>query len=200
MQDYFSSFLNSLNLLETLAVVLSLAYVILAAKEKIAAWYCAFISVGIYIFLCIKAHLYAETFLQFFYLIMAVVGWYQWNTKSFKNLPSPKIIQLPLKRHLLNILLSSIVTLATGFFISKYTQAALPYLDAFTTVFSLYATWMVAKKVLENWLYWIVIDLVSFILYSSRNLHLSGLLYLLFTVLAIYGYFTWKKKFNLQNA
>lgn len=199
MEDYISSFLNSLNLLESIAVVLSLAYVILAAKENIAAWYCAFISVSIYIYLCINAHLYAETFLQFFYLIMAVVGWYKWNTKSLKNLPSPPIIQLPIKTHLLNILISGTLTLITGFLLSNYTQAALPYLDAFTTIFSLYATWMVAKKVLENWLYWIAIDLVSFILYSSRNLYLSGLLYILYTLFAIYGYILWMKKFKLQN-
>ncbi len=199
MEAYLIAFVNSLNILESIAVLLSIAYVILAAKEIIIAWYCAFLSVSIYIYLCIKAQLYAETFLQVFYLIMAVVGWYKWKFKKSENKSEKRIIQLPLKHHFINILLSSIATIITGYLLGKYSQAASPYMDAFTTVFSLYATWMVAQKVLENWLYWIVIDLVSFFLYTSRNLYLTGLLYIIFTLLATYGYFSWKKKFKLQN-
>lgn len=200
MEDYFISFFHSLNIFESLAVLLSIAYVIFAAKEIILAWYCAFLSVSIYIYLCLNAQLYAETFLQIFYLIMAVVGWYQWRFKKSEDKSGNIIIQLPLKTHLINIVLSSIATLISGYLLSKYTQAALPYMDAFTTIFSLYATWMVAQKVLENWLYWIVIDLVSFFLYTSRDLYLTGLLYIVFTLLATYGYLSWKKKFKLQNA
>jgi nicotinamide mononucleotide transporter len=200
MEDYFISFFHSLNIPESIAVLLSIAYVIFAAKEIIIAWYCAFLSVSIYIYLCLNAQLYAETFLQVFYLTMAVVGWYQWKFNNSGDKSGKKIIQLPLKKHLINILLSSIATVITGYLLSKYTQAALPYIDAFTTVFSLYATWMVAQKVLENWLYWIVIDLVSFFLYTSRDLYLTGLLYIVFTLLATYGYFSWKKKIKLQNA
>lgn len=200
MENYLNSFLHSLNILESIAVILSIGYVVLAAKENIWAWVCAFFSVSIYIFLCLKAQLYAETFLQIFYLIMAIVGWYQWRLKKSEKKSGKKIIQLSIKKHLINILLSALAVLITGYFLSKYTQAALPYTDAFTTVFSLYATWMVAQKVLENWLYWIVIDLVSFFLYTSRELYLTGLLFITFTILAIYGYFSWKKSFNKQHA
>ena len=200
MEAYLISFLNSLNILESIAVLLSIAYVILVSKENIIAWPCAFFSVSIYIYLCLKAQLYAETFLQVFYLIMALVGWYQWRLKKSGNNSLKKIIQLPVKQHLTNILISSFATLITGYFLSKYTQAAMPYVDAFTSVFSLYATWMVAQKVLENWLYWIVIDLVSFFLYTSRELYLSGLLYIVFTLLAVFGYISWKKSFKAQHA
>lgn len=200
MEAYLISFLNSLNILESIAVLLSIAYVILVSKENIIAWPCAFFSVSIYIYLCLKAQLYAETFLQVFYLIMAIVGWYQWRLKKSGNNSLKKIIQLPVKQHLTNILISSFATLITGYFLSKYTQAAMPYVDAFTSVFSLYATWMVAQKVLENWLYWIVIDLVSFFLYTSRELYLSGLLYIVFTLLAVFGYISWKKSFKAQHA
>lgn len=200
MEDYLVSFIKSISVLESIAVILSIGYVILAAREKIIAWYCAFLSVLIYIYLCLNAQLYAETFLQVFYLIMAVIGWYQWHFKKSKNHSIKKIIQLPLKKHVLNILISSLATIITGYLLSKYTQAALPYLDAFTSVFSLYATWMVAQKVLENWLYWIVIDLFSFFLYTSRELYLSGLLYIVFTLLAILGYISWKKSFKAQHA
>lgn len=200
MDDYFISFFHSINIPESIAVLLSIAYVIFAAKEIILAWYCAFLSVSIYIYLCLNAQLYAETFLQIFYLIMAIVGWYQWKFNSSEDKSGKKIIQLPLKKHLTNILLSSLATVIAGYLLSIYTQAALPYIDAFTTVFSLYATWMVAQKVLENWLYWIVIDLVSFYLYTSRELYLTGLLYILFTLLAIFGYLSWKKSFKAKHA
>lgn len=200
MEQYLSSFIQSLNIPETIAVILSICYVILIAKENIMAWYCAFISVSIYIYLCIHTHLYAETLLQFFYLIMAIVGWYKWKYNNAKSAQSKKIIQIPLKLHLINIFISTITTFIAGFLLSKYTNAAAPYIDAFTTIFSLYATWMVAQKVLENWLYWIVIDLVSFFLYSSRELYLTGLLYILFTILSIYGYISWKKSYQQQHA
>lgn len=200
MEHYLISFIQSLSILESFAVILSIGYVILAVKENILAWYCAFISVSIYIYLSLNAQLYAETLLQVFYLIMAVVGWYQWNFQKNKNQFVKKIIQLPLKKHLLNISISSLATLIIGYIFSKYTQAALPFVDAFTTVFSLYATWMVAQKVLENWLYWIVIDLVSSFLYISRELYLSGLLFITYTILAIFGYFSWKKSFDKQHA
>lgn len=200
MEQYLSSFIQSLNIPETIAVILSICYVILIAKENIMAWYCAFISVSIYIYLCIHTHLYAETLLQFFYLIMAIVGWYKWKYNKAKSAQSKKIIQIPLKLHLINIFISTITTFIVGFLLSKYTNAAAPYIDAFTTIFSLYATWMVAQKVLENWLYWIVIDLVSFFLYSSRDLYLTGLLYILFTILSIYGYISWKESYQQQHA
>jgi nicotinamide mononucleotide transporter len=131
---------------------------------------------------------------------MAVVGWYQWRFKKEVSESKKKIKQLPVLKHLINILLSSIATIITGYLLSKYTQAALPYVDAFTTIFSLYATWMVTEKFLENWLYWIVIDIVSFFLYTSRELYLTGLLYIVFTLLAIFGYLKWKKSYKAQHA
>jgi nicotinamide mononucleotide transporter len=131
---------------------------------------------------------------------MAVVGWYQWRFKKEVSESKKKIKQLPVIKHLINILLSSIATIIVGYILSKYTQAALPYVDAFTTIFSLYATWMVTEKILENWLYWIIIDIVSFFLYTSRELYLTGLLYIFFTVLAIFGYLEWKKSYKAQHA
>ncbi len=199
MEKHLISFIESISILESIAVILSIAYVLLAAKQNIIAWYAAFFSVSIYIYLCLNVNLYAETLLQFFYLIMAVVGWYQWKFKKDKEETSLKIIRLPFKKHLLNIFISSLLTIATGFLLSNYTKAAMPYVDAFTTVFSLYATWMVAKKVLENWLYWIIIDLVSAFLYASRELYLTALLFFAFTLLAIYGYISWEKSYKVEH-
>jgi nicotinamide mononucleotide transporter len=81
-----------------------------------------------------------------------------------------------------------------GFYFATYTNAKMPIVDSFTTVFSLFATYMVVKKILGNWLYWIIIDTVSVYLYFSRDLHLTALLFMAYTIIAIFGYFNWLKK------
>ncbi len=176
-------------IIETLAVLFSIAYVILAAKESIWCWGAAAISVILYIYICYTAQLYPETGLQVFYLIMAFYGYYQWNKKK----GTLQITQWSISKQLLIILIASILTFLMGFYFATYTNAKMPIVDSFTTVFSIFATYMVTKKVLGNWLYWIVIDAVSVYLYFSRDLHLTALLFIAYTIIAVFGYFKWLK-------
>ena len=180
------------SIIESTAVFFSVLYVILAIKENVWCWWAAAISVILYIYICYTAQLYPETGLQFFYLIMAIYGYYQWN----KNDSSLKIQQWTITKHLFILLLGALLTFLMGFYFSIYTNAAMPLVDSFTTVFSVFATYMVTKKVIENWLYWIVIDAVSVYLYFSRDLHLTSLLFLVYTIIAIFGYFAWIKRNN----
>ena len=92
------------------------------------------------------------------------------------------------------ILIGAILTFFMGFYFTTYTDSQMPIVDSFTTVFSVISTYMVTKKVLGNWLYWIVIDAVSVYLYYSRDLHLTSLLFVVYTIIAIFGYFAWIKK------
>ena len=177
---------------ESVAVFFSILYVMLALKESIWCWGAALISVTLYIYICYNAQLYPETGLQVFYLLMAFYGYYQWN-KNDRNL---KIQEWTTNKHLLILLLGAILTFLMGFYFSIYTNAAMPLVDSFTSVFSVFATYMVTKKVLGNWLYWIVIDIVSVYLYFSRDLHLTSLLFIVYTVIAIFGYFSWLKRNN----
>jgi nicotinamide mononucleotide transporter len=87
-----------------------------------------------------------------------------------------------------------------GYLFEKYTNQANPYIDAFTTLYSLSATYMVTKKILGNWIYWIIIDLVSIYLYAQRDYNLTAVQYGLFTVLAVFGFFAWRKEFKTQKA
>ena len=194
--DEITFFLNNLNfnwsIIEVLAVIFSLTYVILAAKESIWCWTAAAISVILYIYICYTAQLYPETGLQVFYLLMALYGYYQWN----KNDSNLHIQQWTTTKHLLILLIGALLTFLMGFYFTIYTNAALPLADSFTTVFSVFATYMVAKKVLRNWLYWIVIDAVSVYLYFSRDLHLTSLLFMAYTIFAIFGYYSWLKRNN----
>ena len=189
-------FINQINFnfsaLETLAVFFSLLYVFLASKNHIYCWVAGGISVLFYIYICYHAGLFAETMLQFFYLIMSIYGYLNWN-KNNGDLP---IIQWSIKTHWILIFTCTIIAFFTGFLLKIYTSAEMPLIDSFTTVFSITTTYMVAKKVLGNWIYWIIIDLVSIYLYSSRELYLTSFLFIAYTFLAIYGYSKWLTTFK----
>ena len=90
--------------------------------------------------------------------------------------------------------------LPLGVFAHLYSTQALPYLDAFITAFSIIATWMTAKKVIQNWIFWVVIDALAIYLYASRSFYLISGLYGLYTILSISGYFQWKKKIEKSYA
>lgn len=184
------------SIIETIAVLFSIIYVVLAAKQNIWCWFFAAISVTLYIYICLNIQLFAETILQIFYLIMAIYGYYNWKQIDGEL----EIQQWGIAKHLLLILLGAISTFLIGFYFTSYTNAKMPIVDSFTTVFSIIATYMVTKKVLGNWLYWIVIDVISIYLYFSRDLHLTSLLFMLYTVIAIFGYFTWLKKIKTNES
>ena len=187
-------FLNNLDFnwsgIESVAVFFSILYVILAAKENIWCWGAGVISVSLYIYICFFSQLYPETGLQVFYLFMAFYGFYHWNKKE----QSLQISEWSISKHLFILIVGAVLTFLMGFYFATYTNAKMPIVDSFTTVFSLFATYMVVKKILGNWLYWIVIDTVSVYLYFSRDLHLTSLLFMAYTIIAIFGYFNWLKK------
>ena len=197
MQEFFQILTNldiNWSIVESIAVFFSVLYVVLAARESIWCWGAACISVSIYIYICYTAKLYPETGLQVFYLIMAGVGYYMWNKDKKEEIKEWSEL-----KHLGIIFLGTILTFFMGFYFSIYTDSVMPIIDSFTTIFSLIATYMVVKKVLGNWLYWIVIDLVSVYLYFNRDLHLTSLLFIVYTIIAIFGYFSWVNRMKINE-
>lgn len=197
MQEFFQILTNlefNWSIIESIAVFFSILYVVLAARESIWCWGAAAISVSLYIYICYTAQLYPETGLQIFYLIMAIVGYKMWKKEN-----NEEIKEWSELTHLGIIILGAILTFFMGFYFSTYTDSAMPITDSFTTVFSLIATYMVVKKVLGNWLYWIVIDLVSVYLYFNRDLHLTSLLFIVYTIVAVFGYFSWIKRMKINE-
>ena len=183
--------------LEWIVTLTAILYVILAALKNIWCWPFAFISSAIAVYIFYDSKLYVESFLSVFYVIMAVVGYVMWNkTKNDKA----QIIKWDLKWHLINIAASLVLAFLLGYLLQEHTDQEEPYVDSFTTIFALAATFMVSKKVLNNWLYWIVIDAVSIYLYTSRNLELLAVLYFVYTILATYGWIKWKKQYKLQSS
>lgn len=97
------------------------------------------------------------------------------------------------------ILLILVLTIASGYFLNNYADSSLPYLDAFTTSASIIATWMLARKMLENWLFWIVIDMISMFMYIYKELYATATLFLIYSVIAYFGYLKWKKDWALEK-
>lgn len=189
---FFNNLDFNWSVIESIAVLFSIIYVVLAAKQNNLCWIFAIMSVLLYIYVCYTAGLYAETALQIFYLFMSFYGLYNWNKDKLKS----SVVQWSISKHLVFILIGAIFTFIMGFYFTIYTSAKMPIIDSFTTIFSVIATFMVAKKILENWLYWIIIDLTSIYIYFSRDLHLTSLLFLIYTIIAVFGYIKWTRKIN----
>lgn len=179
-------------LMEITAVVFAIIYLLLAVKQDVRCWYAAIFSSFLYFFIMMSANLYMEAYLQIFYIIMAIYGWFQWNKISEDR--SKFIVRTwSIKQHL--IVISSIISLAyiSGSLLNIYTEAALPFIDALTTWGAIIATYMVAKKLLENWIYWFVIDSISVLLFMSRGLYLTSVLFFVYLIIIYFGYKSWTK-------
>jgi len=193
---------QGISLWELAAVLLAIAYLLLAVGERLLCWYCAFISTAIYTAIFWDVNLLMDSALNVYYMAMAVFGWYQWkyggnsktDAKTIRN--GIGISSLSQSQHLIIIVSITLLSLVSGFLLSKYSQAAWPYVDSFTTWGSVFATYLVARKYLENWLYWIVIDTVSVPLYLDRGLNLTALLFGAYAIIAIVGYFNWRNHFR----
>jgi nicotinamide mononucleotide transporter len=184
---------------EWVAVVLALAYVILAAKENIWCWPAALGSTIIYTWLFYDVSLLMESALNVYYMVMAVYGFLMWRNGSNSASHNPlQISSWSLQKHLVCCAVLAVISLILGWIMSNYTHADFAYLDSATTVFAVFTTWLVAKKVLENWLYWIVIDFVSIYLYFSKSMMPTAALFVIYVVIAFMGYIQWQKRFQ-QN-
>ena len=187
--------LRSLSSWEITAVVLALVYLVLAIRENIGCWIAAILSTSIYVVLMYQAGLYMESGLQVFYIAMAVYGWYSWmHGEGPEN--RLQVSSWPLRRHVVPFFLIVLLALASGFVLTRYSDAAMPYLDSFTTWGAIVATWMVARKIIQNWHYWFIIDSVSIYLFVSRGLWLTALLFVLYLVLIVIGYFKWRQSMD----
>ena len=184
---------------ESLAVALGIAYLLLAMAEKASCWYAAFASTLIFLFLFWDVNLMMESALQLYYLGMAVYGWWHWRHGN-RDDGSLAISRWPLRKHLLAIAGVVLLSAASGELLSNYTTASWPYLDSFTTWGAVLTTWMVARKILENWLYWIAIDGLSIFLYLDRGLYLTAALFAAYVIIVIFGFLTWTRHYRNQSS
>jgi len=175
-------------ILESLATLFGVLYILLVVYERRMAWLFGIASSGIAIYFFLGANLYSESLLYVYYVLAGLYAWIYWG----KNPESRSIKMMRKSEVLAYILLGVVLSSALGFAFSK-TDAAYPYFDAATSMFSFIATWLTARKILENWLFWIVIDLASAALYAMKDLYLLSALMLVYTAVAIFGYLKWKR-------
>ena len=185
-------------MLEWFGVFTGILCVWLAAKNNIYNWPIAIVSVVIYIFIFFESKLYADMGLQFYFLAMNFYGWYFWS-KNKNNKDAERAVSLITKKEIIFSIVGIIVfTAALGFLLHANTDASFPFVDSFCTACSLIAQIFLARKVLQNWLIWIVVDLCYIPLYIYKSLNLSAVLYAVLVAIAVKGYLDWKKTYREQ--
>lgn len=173
-----------------MAVILAIIYLLLAIKQHISCWFAAFFSSLLYFFIMYSAGLYMEAWLQIFYCVMAAYGWSQWRISITDD--SKFLVRTWTRtQHIKVISLIFFLAFISGLALERFTNAALPFIDSLTTWGAIVATYMVAKKLLENWIYWFVIDSISVFLFYSRGLFLTSMLFLFYLIIIYFGYKSW---------
>lgn len=190
--------IQATSLWEAAAVLLSLAYLILAVRRSLLCWLCAFLGTSIYIALAMKVKLYMQVPLNVYYLAMAVYGFVAWR-RGQAEAGAVRVESWTVNRHVMVTLLVIIASAANGWALSRWTDSPAPYLDSFVTWGSIVTTWMVARRIIENWLYWIVVDSAAAWLYYSRGLLLTTVLFIIYLGIVVRGYFVWRREQALQS-
>lgn len=185
--------------LEWFGVITGLLCVWLAAKNNILNWPIACISVVIYIFIFFEGKLYADAGLQVYFLVTNIYGWYFWTKNKNQSVKQTPVLNITKKEILLSILAVTIFTLALGFTLFRKTDAAFPFTDSFCTACSIVAQVFLARKVLQNWLIWIFVDIIYVGVYFSKAFYATGLMYAIYIGIAAMGYIDWKKIYRGQK-
>jgi len=181
------------NWIEIAGVILSLIYLYLSIKQKVSLWIFGFLSSVLYIIVFFNTKFYADMSLQFYYLVISIYGWYNWKygkPDSESKLPATKIS----KRLILQLVLSSILIYSIYYLVlAKFTDSTIPKADSLVGMLSVIGTWMLARKLIENWLVWIVADGIATGLFYYKGLYLTSALFIIYTIMAVIGYIQWKK-------
>ena len=185
-------------IIEGIGAALAIAYLLLALKQNKLCWFAWIASSILYLYVMYQAGLYMESLLQVFYLCMGFYGLSQWS-KTINNNQNTYVDLWSIGNHIFAISLVIVLSLLSGTLLSNFSNAALPFIDAFTTWGAIVASYMVAKKILENWIYWFVIDFISVFIFASRGLYFTSALFVTYLVIIYFGYKSWSKIRLNQN-
>lgn len=182
------------NWVEIVAAALGLIGIGLQIKQNPWYWLTAILMALLYIYVFFVAGFYADMSFNFYYLVVSVYGWMHWVRTREKHEPGKfEATKLSISQWVKWLSLSSVFFVIIYLILRYLTDSEVPVGDAFTTALSITATWLLARKVLENWLFWIVVDAVSTVLYIYKEMYPSVILFSVLTILAVFGYFKWKK-------
>ncbi len=178
--------------IEGLATVFGLACVVLYVRRNIWAWPTGLVQVLLYCYIFYEVKLYSDLLLHLIYVVLQLYGWYYWLRGGTAAGERP-VTTLSANALAWWAMVGLVGTAALGYTMSTYTDAALPYPDAFTTAMSLVAQWLLARKVLQTWVFWIAVDVVAIGVYLSKSLYFTTGLYTVFLGLAVVGFLTWRR-------
>lgn len=184
--------------IEFIASLLGLISVWLVTKQNNCCWPTGIVMVIIYVFIFYQNKLYSDMLLQIFFIVMQIYGWYTWSNNSNKT-TKLEVSWLTFKEQLLWIAGIIVLSVVIGFCMKRYTNADLPYIDAATAAMSIAAQWLMTRKKIENWLIWIIADLIYIAIYLTKSLYFTTVLYLIFLILAYKGFITWKNHLAKLN-
>lgn len=187
------------NYIELFGLIFGLLYILLSIKQNIWCWPAGFITSALYVYVFFESKFYADMGLQVYYVFVSIYGWYNWMFGAKSNKQDDLKISKTNYRLALYLLLATIVFfIIIAYILINYTDSEVPYWDAFTTAASFVATWMLAKKIIEHWIIWIIVDLVSLGLYIYKGLYPTVILFAVYSVLAILGFIEWKKQIRIE--
>jgi len=183
---------------EIVAVIFGLLSVWYAKKENILVFPTGIISVLLYVYICYNWKLYADMGVNFYYFIMSVYGWIVWSTKTDGTAVTP-IAKNTSRENVISVSLFIVFFIIMAYILSSYTDSDVPYWDSLTTGIFLVGMWLMAKKKIENWIAWIIGDLISIPLYAYKGLYLTSFQFVVFLGIAIAGYIEWRKRIAKIN-
>lgn len=186
------------NYVEVLGVITSLIYLYFSVRQIIWLWPFGIISSALFILIFFNSKFYADMGLQVYYVGVSIYGWIYWSRGGISRNEKSSLPVCRISRQLALVLSVTGIVIMLGivYILKNFTDSDVPWGDGFTTAGSIVATWMLARKMLEHWLVWIFVDSVAAGLYFYKGLHPSFLLYLIFTIIAVIGYFQWKRSLS----
>lgn len=185
--------------IEFFALVFGIIAVYFNTKEIVWGWPTGIVGVALSAIIFYDARLYADLALHVVYFILGFYGWYQWLYGG-KNQSVRKVSTLSHMSLIWLVFLAAVGTVLIGYFFDSYTDADLAYWDAFTTSYSLVGQYMLAKKKIENWILWLVVDAFAAGIYLYKDLYMLALLYFLYLGLATYGFINWRKSMLAEKS
>jgi nicotinamide mononucleotide transporter len=175
------------------AALITLSGVWLTAKKNIFGWLLGITGAILYCFLCYHYRLYAESVLQLCYAVLGFYGWLKWKMPTYGK-SAFQIREMELKTFVLSILFWMIGSISVGIILKRFSDTDVPFSDAFMTIAGLILTWQMAHRYIENWIGWIIIDLLNSLLFLYKSLYFTLTLYMLLAGIALNGYLIWKKE------
>ncbi len=195
--DYFVA-----NYLEIIAAALGVIAVFLQIRINSFYWIISILNVGLYIGVYISEKLYALMLLMVYYILMSIYGWFTWQRgkRGNKQQEELSVSYTNLKTWFYLIIIAAAAFVLVVWVLTHFTDSNTPVLDALVTTLSFVATWMLARKKIENWCVWFVADIISCGLYYTQNMLPTLILYVFLSVMAVIGFYSWKKTLNQSNA